>query len=53
MIYGYTRVSTKKQVEGYGLEVQKREILEKYPSAIIFEEQYTGTKLDRPILLLA
>lgn len=49
MIYGYTRVSTKKQVEGYGLEVQKREILEKYPSAIIFEEQYTGTKLDRPI----
>lgn len=49
MIYGYTRVSTKKQVIGYGLEVQKNEILSKYPSAIIVEEQYTGTKVDRPI----
>lgn len=49
MIYGYTRVSTKKQVEGYGLEVQKNEIANKYPTAVILEEQYTGTKLDRPI----
>lgn len=49
MIYGYTRVSTKKQVDGYGLEVQKNEILLKYPNAIIIDEQYTGTKLDRPI----
>lgn len=49
MIYGYTRVSTKKQVDGYGLEVQKNEIMSKYPSAVIIEEQYTGTKLDRPI----
>ncbi len=49
MIYGYTRVSTKRQVEGYGLEVQKKEIINKYPSATIIEEQYTGTKLDRPI----
>ena len=29
MIYGYTRVSTKKQVDGYGLEVQKNEIISK------------------------
>ena len=49
MIYGYTRVSTKKQVEGYGLKTQKNDILNKYPTAIIIEEQYTGTKLDRPI----
>lgn len=49
MIYGYTRVSTKKQIDGYGLEVQRQEILEKYPNALIFEEQYTGAKLDRPI----
>lgn len=49
MIYGYTRVSTKKQLDGYGLDVQKKEILEKYPNAIIYEEQYTGTKLNRPI----
>ncbi len=49
MIYGYTRVSTKKQVDGFGLEVQKNEIKNKYPTAIIIEEQYTGTKLDRPL----
>lgn len=49
MVYGYTRVSTKKQLDGYGLDVQKKEILEKYPTAIIYEEQYTGAKLDRPV----
>lgn len=49
MIYRYTRVSTKKQVDGYGLEVQKNEIISKYPSAVIIEEQYTGTKLNRPV----
>lgn len=49
MIYGYTRVSTKKQVDGYGLEVQKNEIISKYPSAVIIEEQFTGTKLNRPV----
>lgn len=49
MIFGYTRVSTRKQVEGYGLEVQKNEILSKYPTATIIDEQYTGTRLDRPI----
>lgn len=48
MIYGYTRVSTKKQVDGYGLEAQKNEIFEKYPLATIIEEQFTGTKIDRP-----
>lgn len=50
MIYGYVRVSTKNQLEGFGLETQKNEILEKYPSSKIFEEQFTGSKLDRPIL---
>ena len=49
MIYGYTRVSSKKQLDGYGLDVQKTEILSKYPTAIIYEEQYTGTKVDRPV----
>ena len=49
MIYGYTRVSTRKQVDGYGLEVQKNEIINKYPTATIINEQYTGTKLDRPV----
>lgn len=49
MIYGYTRVSTKKQLDGFGLEVQKKEILSKYPDALIIEEQFTGTKVNRPI----
>lgn len=49
MIYGYTRVSTRKQLEGHGLEAQKCDILAKYPTASIIEEQYTGTKLDRPL----
>jgi len=49
MIYGYTRVSTRKQLDGHGLETQKVDILSKYPTAAIIEEQYTGTKLDRPL----
>lgn len=49
MIYGYTRVSTKKQLEGHGLEVQKRAILERFPSAEIIPEQFTGKTTDRPI----
>lgn len=35
MIYGYTRVSTRKQLEGNSLIVQRNEILEKYSSATI------------------
>ena len=48
MIYGYCRVSTKKQLEGFGMEQQKQEILSKYPTAIIVEEQFTGKTTDRP-----
>lgn len=50
MIYGYTRVSTKTQLEGNGLKSQIQEILEKYEGAKILEEQFTGTKTDRPVL---
>ncbi len=50
MIYGYARVSTKTQLEGNGLQSQIQEIFEKYEGAKIFEEQFTGTKSDRPIL---
>lgn len=50
MIYGYARVSTKTQLEGNGLQAQVNEILEKYEGASIVEEQFTGTKSDRPIL---
>ena len=45
MIYGYTRVSTKKQLDGFGLEVQRKEILSKYPDAFIIEEQFTVNPL--------
>lgn len=48
MIYGYCRVSTKGQLEGNGLEAQRKEILEKYSNAEIIEEAFTGTKTDRP-----
>ena len=41
-IYGYCRVSTKKQ----SIERQVRNILALYPSADIVKETYTGTKLE-------
>lgn len=50
MIAGYCRVSSRGQLDGHGLEAQEKEILEKYSNAIIYKEQYTGTKIDRPVL---
>lgn len=49
MIIGYCRVSSKSQLEGYGLEAQMEEIKARYKDAKIYQEQYTGTKSDRPI----
>lgn len=49
MIKGYCRVSTKKQLKGYGLEAQREEILSKYPDIEIVEEQYTGSTTERPL----
>lgn len=48
-IYGYCRVSSKKQLEKNGLESQEHEILEKYSGANIYTEQFTGTTVERPI----
>ena len=49
-IYGYCRVSSKKQIaEGNGLEVQEKEILSKYENVIIRKEQFTGTTIERPV----
>ncbi len=45
--YGYCRVSSKTQLDGYSLEVQRKAILDKYIDAIIVEEQYTGTTTNR------
>ena len=50
MIIGYARVSTKGQLkEGHSIEVQTRDILDRYDGAEIRVEQYTGTTTDRPI----
>lgn len=48
MFYGYCRVSTVKQLEGNGLEAQQTEILSRYPNALMYSEQFTGTKTTRP-----
>lgn len=42
-IYGYCRISTKKQ----SIERQIRNIIKEYPEAIIVQEIYTGTKQER------
>lgn len=42
MIYGYVRISTKKQ----SLQRQIDNIKALYPKAVIFEEVYTGTKIE-------
>ena len=48
--YGLCRVSTKGQEsKGNGLEVQEKEILEKYDAAIIIKESYTGCTTVRPV----
>ena len=43
LIYGYCRISTKKQ----NIDRQVRNILAAYPTAIIVKETYTGTKICR------
>ena len=44
MIYGYCRISTKSQ----SIERQIRNIKSAYPDAIIVQEAWTGTKMERP-----
>lgn len=43
-IYGYCRISTQKQ----SIERQIRNIQSEYPKAVIVQEAYTGTKIERP-----
>lgn len=42
--YGYVRVSTMEQ----NIERQIKNIKAQYPDAIIIQDEYTGTKMDRP-----
>lgn len=44
MIYGYCRISTNRQ----SIERQIRNIKAAYPKAVIIQESYTGTSIDRP-----
>ena len=44
MIYGYCRISRKEQ----SIDRQIRNIKSEYPEAIILQEAFTGTKMDRP-----
>lgn len=44
-VYGYCRISRKEQ----SIERQIRNIKAEYPEAIILQEAYTGTKMDRPV----
>ena len=48
MIYGYARVSSRSQLDNYSLEQQEQEILNRYPNAIVYKEQFTGTTVHRP-----
>lgn len=43
-VYGYVRVSTMEQ----NIDRQIKNIKAQYPEAIIIEDEYTGTKMDRP-----
>ncbi len=45
MIYGYCRISTRKQK----LSRQEENIKKAYPEAVIYKEAYTGTTLERPV----
>lgn len=47
-VVGYCRVSTKTQLEGFGLEAQADAIVDAYPNAEIVREQYSGKTTDRP-----
>ena len=50
MIVGYVRVSTKKQLDGFGIESQKKESCDTSRKIEIYEEVFTGTTAERPIL---
>lgn len=48
MIYGYARVSTRKQLEnGNSLEEQVNQLI-KQGCEVIYQEQYTGSQMERP-----
>ena len=49
MIYGYCRVSSRSQLDNNSLELQEREISQRYEGAVIYKEQISGIKSHRPV----
>lgn len=47
MIYGYARVSSRSQADGFGLDVQ-RQLLTDAGAQYVYEDVFTGTTMDRP-----
>lgn len=47
-IYGYARVSTRSQIDGNSLEQQENQLKDNGAIEVI-KEQFTGTKIDRPL----
>lgn len=46
-VYGYCRVSSKSQTDGFGLDVQRQSVINA-GAVEIYEDVYTGTTMDRP-----
>lgn len=46
-VYGYARVSSKSQEDGFGLEVQRAKLVEAGAQEV-FEDVFTGTTMERP-----
>lgn len=46
-VYGYARVSSRSQGDGFGLEVQRAKLLAAGAERV-FEDVFTGTTMDRP-----
>ena len=50
MVYGYARVSSKGQITNNSFEQQENEIRSKYENVEMYYEQFTGAKIERPLL---
>ncbi len=46
-VYGYARVSSRSQEDGFGLDVQRSKLVEAGAERV-FEDVFTGTTMDRP-----
>lgn len=49
MIYGYCRISSRSQLDNNSLNLQEKEILDRYENAVIYKEQISGIKSNRPV----